>query len=280
VFLVLILYFFNFAPWKQNKDLLNVLRIGSQGSVGAVADYSKPLNEKGMGFGESIEHVSQAAIALNMNASASGELKKGLFDAVDKSFVEYIDRVPDDARYRLFYGIFLSRFGWYGRAIEQLDEAKKLSPKKQQIYFELISNLLLDGQTKRAMAEAKMAYELEPKYEEAKFIYGLTLLAGGETALSQQILAGTSEQKIIFDDRYLSILAVLRRYDDIVQLVRRRIALDPSNLQHRLTLTAAFLEMGRKNEAVTTLEEMIKLDQSFKEKGEYFISEIKAGRNP
>ncbi len=280
VVLVLVLYFGNFVPWNQNKDLLGILRLNNQGTVGTVADYTKPLNKKGMGFGESLEHVSQTAISLSAGGNLTPEIRQGLFDAVDQSFARYIERVPDDARYRLFYGLFLSRFGWYGRAVEQLEEAKKLSPKKQQIYFELTSNLLLDGKPDQAVAAAKIAYELEPKYEEAKFIYGLTLLASGEQALSKQILADTSEDKIIFDDRYLSVLALMKRYDELIALAKRRIALQPSNLQHRITLTAVYLEMGQKEQAIKTLEEMIKIDPSFKEQGELYINEIKAGRNP
>jgi 2-hydroxy-3-keto-5-methylthiopentenyl-1-phosphate phosphatase len=38
--------------------------------------------------------------------------------------------------------------------------------------------------------------------------------------------------------------------------------------------------MGRNAEAIKVLEEMISLDPSFKERGEYYISEIKAGRRP
>jgi tetratricopeptide (TPR) repeat protein len=280
VILVIVIYFINFIPWRQNKSLLEVLRLGNQGVVGALEVYQKPINQKGIGFGESIEHISQAAIALNMNSSASSEIRQNVFKLVDESFVKYLEKVPNDARYRLFYGVFLSRFGWYGRAIEQLQEAIKLSPQKQQIYFELVSNLLLDGKAKEAAAAAKIAYELAPQYEEARFIYGLSLLGAGDVTLSNQVLAGISEQKVIFDDRYLSILASMQKYNDILQLVKKRIALDPTNLQHRLTLTAAYLEMGRNAEAIKVLEEMISLDPSFKERGEYYISEIKAGRRP
>ena len=191
-----------------------------------------------------------------------------------------LEKEPDDARYRLFYGIFLSRHGWYGRAIEQLREAEKLSPNKQSIKFEIVSNLLLEGKVSEAVPVAAVAYELEPSFGEAKFIYGLTALAAGNGVLSQEILKDVPRNQLIFDDRYLTILLMLQRYTEIIQIANERIALDPSNLQHRITLTAAYLQANRRTEAEAVLQEIIRLDPSFKEKGEYYISEIRAGRNP
>lgn len=280
IVLVLILYFVNFVPWKQNKNLLRILKLNNQGEVGKIEDYNKPLSSYGMWFSESLEHISQTSMALSSNPNVSQELNRELFDKVDKAFVRHIEKVPGDARYRIFYGIFLSRFGWYGRAIEQLEVAKTLSPKKQSIYFELASNYLLDGKTKEALENTKIAYDLEPSYDEARFMYALAATASGNDALSAQLLGEMDQSRLIFDDRYLSVLLSSRQYEKILSIVRERIRLEPSNMQHRITLTAAYLQIGRRGDAVATLQEMIRLDPSFKEKGEYYINEIKAGRNP
>lgn len=275
-----VLYFAIYAPWQQNKDLLQVLKLNNEGKVATIEVYNKPLSGYGMGFSESLEHISQTAIAVAANQNASPELKQKLFDTVDKAFNKQLTKSPNDTRYRLFYGLFLSRFGWYGKAVEQLEIAQKLSPKKQQIYFELTSNLLLDGKILESLQSAKTAYELEPSFEEAKMVYGLTLLASGDKALSDQILKDIPASKIIFDDRYISVLLALKKFPEIIEVAKKRIELDPGNLQHRITLTAVYLQAGRRGEAIATLEEIIKLDPTFKEKGDYYINEIKAGRNP
>ncbi|KKQ78237.1 MAG: hypothetical protein A3A96_00940 [Candidatus Zambryskibacteria bacterium RIFCSPLOWO2_01_FULL_39_39] len=277
---IAILYFVIYVPWRQNKDLLAVLKLNNEGKIGTIEDYQRPLSSYAMGFSESLEHVSQTAIAVAGNPNAPEDLKQKLFETVDKAFNKQLERVPNDARYRLFYGLFLSRFGWYGKAIEQLEEAKKLSPNKQQIYFELANNLLADNKPTEAMQVIKTAYELEPAYEEARFVYGLVLLAGGNRSLSDEILGEVPESKIIFDNRYISALLALKQFPEIIELAKKRIKLDPGNLEHRITLTAAYLQAGRRQEAIQTLEEIIKLDPTFKEKGDYYISEIKAGRNP
>jgi O-antigen ligase len=280
ILMIAAVYFVVYAPWRQNKNLMEILKLNNEGKIGTIEVYSKPFSDYGMGFSESLEHISQTAISIGANLNASAELKQQLFDAVDKAFAKQLERIPDDVRYKLFYGIFLSRFGWYGRAIEQLTDAQKLSPKKQQIYFELVNNLLLDGKVSEAIQNAKTAYELEPSYEQTKNLYGLILLASGNKNLSDEILKGVSESDIIFSDGYLNMLMALKKYNQIIEVAKTRIQLDPENLQHRVTLTAAYLQANRRQEAIQILEGIIKLQPSFKERGEYYISEIKAGRNP
>lgn len=277
---IMAVYFVVFVSWRQNEDLLAVLRMNNEKKIGTVDVYSKPLNDRGIGFSESLEHVSQTVIGVAINPNASPELKQDLFDLVDKAYKKQLEKTPTDARYRLFYGLFFSRFGWYGKAIEQLKEAQKLSPKKQQMYFELVNNYLLDGKVTEALQAAKTAYELDPSYEEAKFVYGLTLLAVGDNSLSNEIMKNMPASKVIFDDRYLTILLALKQYSQIIEVVKKRIELDPANIQHKITLAAAYLQAGRRQEAIQTLEDIIRLDPSFKEQGEYFINEIKAGKTP
>ncbi len=280
IFTIVVIYLVIYLPWQQNKNLLTVLSLNNQGKIGTIMEYTKPLAGYGMGFPESLEHISQTTMSLVTNPSVPVELKQKLFDLVDGAFKKNIEKVPDDARYRLFYGIFLSRFGWYGRAVEQLVEAQKLSPKKQGIDLELTSNLLLDGKTKEALIVSKYAYEVEPSYEETKFVYGLILMVAGDKLNSDKILGTMPETKMIFDDRYVSMLLVLKQYDQIILVAQKRIELDPGNLQHRITLVAAYLQTERRVEAVQTIQEIIKLDPTFKEKGDYYIKEIQAGRNP
>lgn len=280
IILVLLLYFVNIVPWRQSESLLSLLALNNQGNIGEYATYEKLLSKNSLGFSENLEHLSQIVISVSNNPKVSPELRTKLFELTDQAFRDHIERVPNDARYRLFYGLYLSRFGWYGKAVEQLKMARDLSPKKQQIYFELVSNLIADGKLEEAVVAAKTAYELEPTYTEAKFIYGLTLLAAGDRVTAQGIFVDTPIDQIILDDRYISVLAMLKKYDELIGVVKQRIALEPSNNQHRITLVAAYLEVGRREDAVIVLQEIIRLDPSFKEQGEYYISEIRAGRNP
>lgn len=279
VLLALTVYFVVYSPWMENKAIMNVLSLGAQGQFGTVEDYAKPLRS-GQGFSESLEHVSQAAIGVSMNPNAPQELKQELLPLISESFEKHIKNVPNDARYRLFYGLFLSRFGQFPQSNEQLKIASELSPNKQTIYFELVNNLLLQGNNTEAVTIAKKAYELQPNFGEAKFIYGIAMLLSGDKVGAQKLFSEFPPEKLVFDDRYISALATLNMWDEVLDVANRRVATDPNNIQYRINLAAAHLQSGRRAEAVKDIEAIIEINPEFKAQGEYYISEIKAGRNP
>lgn len=280
IILVACLYFVVYIPWRENKDLLNVLSINAQGQIGKIEDYSSPLQEARFGFAESLEHISQAAISLNLNQNVPQEFKQKLFDTVSSAFENQLENVPNDARYRLFYGLFLSRFNKPSEAIQQLDFASKLSPAKQSIYFEIVNNLMFQSKNTEAVVYAKKAYELEPSNEEAKFIYGIAALMVGQKSEAQKLFSEIPANKLIFDDRYIGALASLAMWDEVIEVVNKRIQIDPKNVQYRINLAAAHLQSGQRQAAIRDIEEIIKINPDFKSQGEFYISEIRAGRNP
>lgn len=278
--LILSLYYVIYKPLNQNKNLIASLIASTQGKIDSVEVYKKPVQDYGLGFSESLEHTSTSVINNLANTSISNEFKQELLGTLDESFKKQLERSPNDARYRLFYASFLAKFGLYDRALEQINISKELSPNKQGIAFERVNILLAKGDASAAIEEARRAYELEPKYDEAKFVYALTALSVGNVELYNSLIQTIPADKIIFDDRFISILASKNQYDKVIEIVKTRIQRDPNKIEYRLTLAAAFLQAGNRNEAVRVIEEVIKLDPSFKERGEYYINEIKAGRNP
>jgi tetratricopeptide (TPR) repeat protein len=279
ILLLIVFYFVVWTPWQQNKSLLTVLQLNSEGKLTKADDFLKPLQKYTMGYSEAIEHVSQAAIGFASNSQASAELKASVYDGVEEAYQKFLVRVPNDARYRLFHGIFLSSFGKYPEGTAELVKASELSPSKQGILFQLANNYLVEGKTAEATATAKKAYELEPSYDEAKIFYGLMLMIKGDPAASE-ILSTVPEEKLVFDDRFMSVLQQLGRYDQLITVAKRRTEIDSVNPQYKLNLAAAYLLAGRRQDAVNVLQQMIAADPTFKEKGEYYINEIKAGRNP
>ena len=277
---VFIFYFVIYVPWQVNKNLLGVLANANQGKVATLDFYMKPLSSYTIGYSEALEHISQTVIGLAGNPNVSEDLKKNLFNSINSSFERQLKTSPNDARYRLFYGLFLSRFGLYDKSIEELRKASFLSPQKQSIYFEIVNNLLAQGKKEEAQEIAGKAYELETTYDEAQMIYGLTLLSNGKLDLSSEILSKIPEIKLISDDRFISVLVQIGDFQKVIDIISLRIERDPNNTTHYMNLTAAYLQVNRRTEAISILEQIIKIDPSFKEKGEYFIKEIQAGRNP
>lgn len=275
------LYFVNYIPWKQNKEIIAVLHANSSGTLAPIEAYTSPLvRSTNMGTSEALEHVSNAAAIAIGSGETDGEFDNTLFQTVDTAFQNFLEDVPFDARHRIMYAIFLSKFGFYDRSIPQLDEALKYAPKKQSILIEKGSELLLAGRPDEALESLRIAYELEPAYEEAKFAYALGALFAGQNATATRLLADFPHSKLVNDARYLSTLYQLKRYTDIISILNERIENAPTNTENRLTLASVLIEAGRRQEAIVELQKVIDIDPSFKERGEYYIAEIRAGRNP
>jgi len=47
-----------------------------------------------------------------------------------------------------------------------------------------------------------------------------------------------------------------------------------------LSLGAAYLQIGQRQKAIDEIQKSIDLDENLKEQREFYIKEIKAGRNP
>ena len=83
--------------------------------------------------------------------------------------------VPKDARYYILMGSLLNNIGNPEQALPYIKKAIELSPQKQAMRFELVQSLYSLGQSEEAMAEAKAAYELDTRYDQAKQIYQATV---------------------------------------------------------------------------------------------------------
>lgn len=274
------LYFWQYLPWQQNKSIIKVLSATNQAQLLPIDDYKSPLKKNTLGFPEAIEHISGSAIQIIGSPQADQKLKEELFTSVNNAFKKQLEIAPTDARYRIFYGLFLASVGDTLGALREYSEALKQSPNKQSIMFEMGNIYLTQNKRAEALEIFKKAYEAEPKYSEAKFMYGLVALSVGDEALSKSLLKDFDKDKILYDDRYISVLASLGRFGEIIDILKTRVSNEPTKTNFRLSLAAAYLQSGQRSMAVSTIKDVIKIDPSFKERGEYYITEIEAGRNP
>ena len=78
----------------------------------------------------------------------------------------------------------------------------------------------------------------------------------------------------------LNAYARAGNYEKVKEIWLYRIKDEPNNAQYRVNLAATYLQLGQRNNAVGELEKAAELNPEFKQQAEYFINEIKAGRNP
>lgn len=278
---VFALYFFNYQPIAANKDLIRALQ--QQESLDINLSYfKKSIARETLGMAEAREQLAMASsriLSLNVDQGIKGQF----VSTATEELKNQIARTPGDARHQIFLGSFLNQIGDYDQALTYLGKAAELTPKKQQVYFEIASAYLNKKDYANAVSSAKIAFELEPAYDTARLVYAMTLVYAKDKTTANEILAPLREKNngmIPPDERLLRAYIDTKDYKGAEEVINALIAKDPQNPQYLISLAALYLERGERQKAITQIEKAITINPEFKQQGEYYINEIKAGRNP
>ena len=80
-------------------------------------------------------------------------VRKQFIDLARLEITKRTEESPNDARYQVFLGMFLSRIGEQG--LPALLKAEELSPGKQSIKLEIANVYAMRGEMQKALDEAK-----------------------------------------------------------------------------------------------------------------------------
>lgn len=248
------------------------------------ARFKETLGSSGIGRQEAYEQFLQFASQIRNQGlveHSTEEFRDEVARFALDAFAGEIERAPDDARLRIFYASFLRQLGLYAQAEEHALRAHELSPQKQSPLLELALIATNRGESSVALPYAKEAYELAPEYDQARIFYASTAIRFGERALAEDLLSGPFATSTDLFNPYL-IQAYLSVGDTerVIAIAEAKVRKFPGDLQGYLELAANYLNVGRRTNATETLQEAVERFPDFKEQGEYYISEIRAGRNP
>ena len=272
------LYFFNIKGMSTAKAIIASISPQAEGFDANIASFEKATTYGVVGKQEVAEQMITTALNIR-NQGADIETQTKFFELANKTMGALIEEVPNDARLRIFYGGFLNQFNLFNEALPHLKKAVELSPDKQTIRFELGTTYLNLGDTDKAFEIFKDAYELDTNFKNAEIIYRVgAIYAGKEAQVDAEI--GPISDKDRTEGRIINAYTRAGRFNDVVRSWELSIEKNPENPQFHVSLAAAYLQVGRRQNAITEIQKAIDLDPNFKDQGEFFIKEIQAGRNP
>ena len=278
VAMIFSLYFFNIKGILTAKAIIKSISPQAEGIDANIKSFEKAISYGVVGKQEVVEQMVTIALRSRSEGGDIG-IQTKFFELANKEMKALIEEVPDDARLRIFYGAFLSQFNLHNEALPHLKKAVELSPDKQTIRFELGTAYLNLGEPDKALKIFKDAYELEPNFKDAEIIYRTgAIYAGKEDEINSLIGPISDEDRI--DGRIINAYTRAGRVNDVVRSWEISVEKNPENPQFHVSLAAAYLQVGRRQEAVAEIQKAIDLDPNFKEQGDFFIREIRAGRNP
>jgi FimV-like protein len=237
--------------------------------------YKEALGYDQLGRQEAREQVSQMASNIQRSEGVSQETKDAFRDLAIQEVEREVERNPESARLRLFAGSLYGIYGRIGDAEATFRKVVELAPSKQSALFQLGEVLLMQSKNEEALEYFKRAYELEPAYAEATKLYALALVRNGKDKEAVDVLTENFGTPAVDDERLFGEWVNAKRYDLVTQILEARVAQKPEDMQLKVSLAAAYRELGDKDKAIAVLEEIKAEGGEYAPQMDAFIKEIR-----
>lgn len=274
------LYFVNMRGIIVSRHLIEALKPQAKGVGENLSFYKQAFARETIGTQETAEQAVQAALTVAVSQQVPQDTRAEFVSFAEQAMGREIARAPDDARLRMFLGGFYNRLGRYADALTHMEKAHALSPNKQTIAFELANSYLSTGKNNEALGLLKRVFESAPENGTARVAYAAAAIYAQQFALAEELITASADTNLKTDERLVKAYFAAKQYQKVIALLKFRLEKDPGNAQVHVSLAAAYLSNGNRAEAVAELQKTIELNPDFKQQGEYYISEIRAGRNP
>ncbi len=276
---IALLYFVNITPMMANANLIKGLQAtqSGAGTISLAMPYlHSAYNGSRLGRSETVEWIASSAGTV-LSSSISDTDKQKYYDFAKEVIEKQAKEYSTDARYQLIAGSFLTTTGHADEALPYLTSAQKLMPGKQQIYFELGSALITQKKYAEALENFKLAYEAAPEYTEGQVLYVVGAIYAGNVTAANEALAKIPQETLINDNRIANALLSVGEYQNLITLLKNRLATHPESAQNYADLAVAYARSGDKANAIAVLEELAKKDPSTKDQVNQAIEQIKKG---
>jgi tetratricopeptide (TPR) repeat protein len=177
---------------------------------------------------------------------------------------EQINKTPYDSRVYLVLGDFLTKVGGYNDAIAILEKAQTISPKYQQIAFNLGHAYLAkaDGEKngeKKAEYIAKGlqliedAYNLYPNAQGAQVPYVSALVVTGKIKEAAKVIEGMQDTTLLVNQTLATFLIKNGYKNTAISLLKKAIVVNDKNAEAHLLLADVYSTICKRDEAVAEL---------------------------
>jgi O-antigen ligase/lipopolysaccharide biosynthesis regulator YciM len=284
-------WFFNAQGIVRAQTLINALQPYTlvKTATGAVeqaardpkenlAAYQQALTEGELGKQETVEQLLQfTSNSLGGSSSASPDVKQQGYTLALNAGNDILKERPTDSRIELFMGVFLDQFGQYDLALQHLQNALANSPDKQQILFQTGLTYLQKGDTQNALTTLKKAYDLEPKYQDARIYYAIGLYYAGQNGVADALLTQGFGTVLVDDDRIIQAYVTTKQFDRVVAIWKMRVQANPTDVQTHLGLAQAYFAQHDNADTIAELQKVSQLNVSLAPQMQQIITQIQNG---
>jgi len=208
------------------------------------------------------------------------DLRNKFLTRTDSELTRQAQETPDDVRILVFQASFYRVVGKPDIAEKILDRAVSLSPQKQATQFELGLSLFQQQRYQDAFNRFKIAYELEPKNDQARMLFAAAAVYMRDAKTRDMLITPAFHNQYVTNDFIVRAFYDTKQYPELIMLLNERIKLQPNDTQLRVSLAAVLREAGATKEAIAVLQKAIVDFPSFKDQGTQYIAQLEKDATP
>ena len=246
------------------------------------AAFEDALSHRTFGDTEVHEQLGNfAAQAISGGAGGTPDERKQFLDFVLDEMHRETARPAKDVKHVLFLVSILNRAltldGRYtAEAQAASDEAIRLSPTKQPVYFERAQLYLSLGQPTEALHALTQAWRLEKKFRPAAINLWIVAAFTRDAGIIAELKSSYSLSD--FDETSLATIArayqQAKDFDGAREAFAALVAIQPASPQYHATYAALLAQVGRIAEARVQTQAAMNLDPNFREQGQQFLQQL------
>lgn len=279
----IISYQINIKPIKESQALIDALKIyqSPRNMEELLGAYQKALSYDTFGNTEVREQLGNAAQLVVQDPRFSGDDKKRFLEFAISEMRKETSKSAKDVKHILFLSTLLEIAAPLNpnnlvEAESILQEALRLSPTKQPVYYELAQIYLTTGKNDQAFDLLLKAWNLDHDSNQAAANLWVLAILIKRPDIVDQIQKETST--LLTDSTNLHKVALTYQkvsdFASALKIYSLLVGLDSQNAQYHATYAALLANAGNKDEAKKQVEEAVQLDPSFKKESEQFLQMI------
>jgi tetratricopeptide (TPR) repeat protein len=183
-----------------------------------------------------------------------------------------------DPRPYLFSGIFYNNIGQTEQAIQDLERAHSLAPKKQDVSLALAKIYLNNKQFDKAMPILLDTFNEDKSNPDARLSLAMGYIYTGNQDAADQLLMEGYGKVNVASDLLVNAYYSVKNYSRLLDTWKEFVAENPTNTGYLQSLAGAYLLNGQRNDAILTLKKIPAIDPSLESKVDEYISAIEEGR--
>lgn len=248
-----VVWYVNIPGMRVAGDLIKAISPSSLGISANVAAFQDLAARPAFAAQEVREQLVSFAVSAVQSPDVTNEQKQQIVLFAVKEMQKQIDAYPLDVREQLQLSYLFRSVGAFADALKQLQIAKTLSPRKEQIFIDSGAIAWDMGDRKAAQADFNAAYALGPQFSGLALYAAAGDIAAGDVSRGNKILQDTFGTTNLDSDVLAAAYYHARDWPHLIEIGKMRVDKPEATAQAWFSLAAAYYAAGDRGNTIKTI---------------------------